>query len=168
MDQYYYLDAGNQQQGPVDAGELTKCGVTAQTMVWKQGMSAWQTAGSVSELNWIFPPAAATPPPPPPIRAQTPPPVNGSVPPPADFAPVKPDNMLVWSILATVLCCVPSGIVAIVYANKVNNLWLVKDYTGAHKAAQNAKIWCFVSLGLGILAFIIALIGGFLGAILDS
>ncbi|WP_197513887.1 CD225/dispanin family protein, partial [Mycobacterium sp. 1165178.9] len=35
----------------------------------------------------------------------------------------EPDNYLVWAILCTVLCCLPFGIVSIVYSNKVSGLW---------------------------------------------
>ena len=31
--------------------------------------------------------------------------------------PLKPDNNLVWAILCTLLCCLPFGIVSIVYAS---------------------------------------------------
>lgn len=64
---------------------------------------------------------------------------------------VKPDNFLVWSILTTVLCCVPTGIVAIVYANKVDTLWAMEKQQEAIGAAKNAKMWTFISLGLGLL-----------------
>ena len=40
MAKFYYLDANNQQQGPVEAAELTRLGVTANTLVLKQGMDA--------------------------------------------------------------------------------------------------------------------------------
>ena len=33
--------------------------------------------------------------------------------------PVKPSNNLVWAILTTICCCLPFGIVSIVYAAKV-------------------------------------------------
>jgi hypothetical protein len=165
MAKFYYLDANNQQQGPVEAAELTRLGVTANTLVWTQGMEAWLQARSVPELAWIFPPAM-------PAGAPPPPPATGAAPPSYQAAPTsssyyqsKPDNFLVWSILATVLCCVPSGIVAIIYSSRVNSLWDIKDYAGAANAAKNAKTWCFISLGLGLIVFVIAFITGFLGAI---
>lgn len=44
-------------------------------------------------------------------------------------APVSPppQNNLVLAILATVLCCLPGGIYAIIQANKVNTLWAQGD-----------------------------------------
>jgi hypothetical protein len=35
---------------------------TPQTHVWKQGMTNWELAGTINEINLLF---AATPPPPP-------------------------------------------------------------------------------------------------------
>jgi hypothetical protein len=45
--------------------------MTKNTQVWKQGMSGWQPAGQVGELNNLW---AAPPPPPPPPSGGTPPP----------------------------------------------------------------------------------------------
>jgi len=155
---YFYLDGNNKQQGPVAVNELPKYSVTRETKVWKQGMSDWQTVGSIPELSGIFPPPIT--PPPPPI---VPPPIPSVAPPPYQttnaIAPMqKPDNLLVWSILATAFCCIPSGIYAIFESNKVDNLWNKGDYTGAQKAANNAKTACFVALGLGIIGWIIFII----------
>jgi len=60
---YYFQDSYGQQQGPVAANDLPQYGVTPQTNVWKEGMSAWQPAGSVGELSWIFAPYQAYAPP---------------------------------------------------------------------------------------------------------
>ncbi|MFT4127589.1 MAG: CD225/dispanin family protein [Gordonia sp. (in: high G+C Gram-positive bacteria)] len=54
---------------------------------------------------------------------------------------IKPDSNLVWGILTTVLCCVPLGVVAIVYAAKVDKLWLLGDVEGARKASAAARNW---------------------------
>jgi hypothetical protein len=51
----------------------------------------------------------------------------------------KPDNNLVWAILSTLFCCLPLGIVAIVYAAKVDGLYREGDYDGACEAAYKAK-----------------------------
>jgi len=51
MEQYYYIDKNGQQQGPVPANKFSKYGVTRNTKVWKQGMTDWQTAGSILELR---------------------------------------------------------------------------------------------------------------------
>jgi hypothetical protein len=61
MSSYYFIDRNGQQQGPVEANELTRYGVTPNTQVWKQGMSTWQVAGSIPELSGFFPPATTPP-----------------------------------------------------------------------------------------------------------
>lgn len=67
-------------------------------------------------------------------------------------------NYLVQSILVTICCCVPFGIVAIVYAAQVNGKLAAGDINGALAASQQAKTWCWAG-------FIIGLISGFLGTL---
>lgn len=78
----------------------------------------------------------------------------------------KPDNFLVWSILATIICCLPTGIVAIVYANKVDSLWFANQQAAAIDAAKKAKMWTFISLGLGCVNYFIIFIISFLSIIM--
>ena len=59
-------------------------------------------------------------------------------------------NYLVFAILATVCCCLPAGIPAIVYAAQVNSKLQAGDLAGAQLASKNAKLWCLISLGLGL------------------
>lgn len=59
---------------------------------------------------------------------------------PGGFVPgPAPDNHLVWAILSTVLCCLPLGIVSIVYAAQVNDKWLRGDAAGAMESSRKAK-----------------------------
>ena len=75
-----------------------------------------------------------------------------------------PQNNLVLAILATVLCCLPLGIVAILKANKVNTLWAQGDQAGAHAAAAEAQKWSIISAILGIVVGIIYFVFLFLAA----
>ena len=63
---------------------------------------------------------------------------------------VTVQNYLVFAILTTVLCCLPAGIPAIVYAAQVNGKLLAGDLAGAKAASDNAKMWCWISFGLGL------------------
>ena len=73
-------------------------------------------------------------------------------------------NYLVQAILVTVLCCLPAGIVSIVYAAQVNGKVAAGDIAGAREASQKAKTWMWISLGvglgLGILYFLLMVVGG--------
>lgn len=72
-----YLHIAGQQYGPYDYAtlrQLTATGqLTAQTMVWQQGMPAWAAAGDVQELKALFAPV------PPPMPQM--PPIPGGMPP---------------------------------------------------------------------------------------
>ena len=63
---------------------------------------------------------------------------------------VTVQNYLVFAILATVFCCLPAGIPAIVYAAQVNGKLQAGDVAGAQLASNNAKMWCLISAGLGL------------------
>ena len=73
-------------------------------------------------------------------------------------------NYLVQSILATLFCWVPFGIVSIVYAAQVNAKLGAGDYAGAVEASEKAKMWCWLSFGVGLIAIIFWFLIGFAGA----
>ena len=84
-----------------------------------------------------------------------------TVPPPVAPAYGAIPNHLAWAIIATVvglcLCC-PSlitGIVAIVFASKVNGLLTRGDIDGARRASAQAKTWCWVTTALAIIGLFI-------------
>jgi uncharacterized membrane protein YjgN (DUF898 family) len=72
--------------------------------------------------------------------------------------PMPPDNHLVWAILTTLLCCLPFGIVSIVFAAQVNSKWNLGDYQGAMDSSQKAKTWAIVSAAVAGAFVIIYLI----------
>jgi len=110
---------------------------------------------------------AVPPPPPPPqqssyapSQASYTPPTPGSAfgtQPPAQQIP----NYLWQSIVVTLCCCLPFGIVAIIFAAQVNDKLRRGDVGGAMHASKQAKMWCLIALGCGLLvAVIYGLIGG--------
>jgi hypothetical protein len=63
--------------------------------------------------------------------------------------PPKIPNYLVQSILVTFCCCLPFGIVAVVYAAQVNGKIDAGDIAGAQAASKNAKTWSWVAFIVG-------------------
>jgi hypothetical protein len=59
------------------------------------------------------------------------------------------------AIVTTVACCLPFGIVSLVYSNKVNTLWQSGRYDEAVEASNKAKMWWIVSLIAGPVVAII-------------
>lgn len=67
----------------------------------------------------------------------------------------RPQNYLVLAILTTIFCCIPTGIVSIVYSSKVNSLYAEGRYDEAMAASKTAKTWGIVGLVIGLLSYII-------------
>lgn len=67
----------------------------------------------------------------------------------------KPPNYLGWAIAATLLCCLPGGIVSIVYANQVDKFWAAGDVAGAQTASKNARTWLVISAVVGALVWLV-------------
>ena len=78
------------------------------------------------------------------------------------------DPWLWQSIVATVLCCMPAGVVAIVFAAKANAAKDVGDLATAREKARLARIWTLVSVGLVVGIFALFLVFGLFGAISSS
>ena len=63
----------------------------------------------------------------------------------------KPKSNLVSAILVTLFCCLPFGIVSIVYAAQVDSKWNAGDWRGAEQSSRLAKNWGLAGLVSGIL-----------------
>ena len=92
--------------------------------------------------------AASYTPPPPPGGA-----FGGA---PVSAGPQIP-NYLIQSILVTLCCCLPLGVVAIIFAAQVNSKLAAGDIAGAQEASANAKKWCWIAFGVGIALMIISM-----------
>ena len=70
----------------------------------------------------------------------------------------KPDNNLLWGILTTIFCCLPLGIVSIISATKVDNLWNSGQHEAALVEAKKAKNWAIYAAIAGAIVAIIYVI----------
>lgn len=94
-----------------------------------------------------------------------------AVAPPTPFVPQEPTsvppmpkNYLVWAVIITIFCCIPAGIVAIIFAAQVSQSYYAGDYEGAERNSRRAQIWIIVSFVLGLLSStIISPLMGLLG-----
>ena len=148
----YYMHIGGQQVGPYEENELPSHGLTASTMVWREGMPDWVAASQVPELSHLLPPSQQPP-------SYQPQPGYGPQQ-PYGARPPMPDTYMVWAILATLLCCLPFGIVSIVKASQVSSLYNQGRYQEAVAASEAAKKWAIWSAIAGV---VLSIIGFFLG-----
>ncbi len=68
-------------------------------------------------------------------------------------------SYLPQAILVTIFCCLPFGIVSIVYAAQVNGKVAAGDIAGARDVSEKAKTWAWVALGFGLLPVAIVSFG---------
>lgn len=79
------------------------------------------------------------------------------------ISPNPPPNYLAIAILSTIFCCLPTGIISIIYAAQVNSKWASDDFTGAQMASNNAKTWAIVSIVIGVVIGGVSIILSILG-----
>ena len=151
------IGADQAQYGPIPVDQLKQWiaegRADANTPAQREGTTEWRPLRELPEFAGDFAappvrPGAGGPAYPPPLP---PPPMA-----PPGSEPVP--DYLVYSILCTLCCCLPTGIVALVYSSKVNDKLRRGDYEGAQAASRNARLWCWVSFGLGIPAMIVGVI----------
>ncbi len=175
----YWINHNGVQSGPVSPEQMKEMGLTSRAYVWHEGLADWVKITQLPELQGLYAmtdelsepqpdnAASATDEPivgqpyqpsqqqPSGYASQQYTPAQQRYEPaaqsPAPAEPCPPTN-LVWAIITTVLCCLPAGIVAIVYALKVTNKYQQGDIEGAKRASETGAWWCIASIILGILS----------------
>ena len=129
------------QRGPLTIEQLKSFCITAQTKVWRQGMTDWACASEVPELSELLETV------PPPFHAKS-----------TVERPPMPKSWLVESILVTVLCCLPFGIAGIVYSTQVDSLYRAGKYEEAEYKSGEAKKWTLWGFGCGMAIVVLYVI----------
>ena len=82
--------------------------------------------------------------------------------PPMPQPPVAPEaeapTNLVWAVIATVMCCQITGVIAIVYGAMTSSANSAGNYEKARRYSDIAQIWVMVSIVLGLIYMPIALL----------
>ncbi len=139
------------------------------TPVWHIGLEGWVTVADVQELLAIVERREASSSAPPPPAGKE---IAGGiarpqwnapwgVPKPAHVPP-QPATYLVWNIIATLVCCLPSGIVGIVMSTKVSSLYERGMYSEARRMSERASLWLIISIVLGLIAMPFQILMGML------
>ena len=131
----YYILVNGEKQGPFSLEQLKEKMITRETMVWHTGLAEWTQASKVSALAALL----------------------NELPPesPKEQPGTMPKTWLVESILATIFCCLPFGIVGIVYAARVESRFLAGQYEMAQTYSRKAKTWTLWGFGLGLAGILI-------------
>ena len=129
---YYILKRGT-KQGPFGIDELIVQDLSPNTLIWKTGLSDWTEAKNIPELAELL--------------KQLPPD-------PIEKHPI-PKTWLVESILATILCCLPFGLIGIINATQVESLYFSGQYDEALRRSSQAKKWTLWGVGIMLAFFIL-------------
>ena len=157
----YWINHKGVQSGPVDLDALKEMGLTSAAYVWHEGLSDWVKITQLPELQGLYEMVGEPVPEPQavttgtPIEETTQAQIGSPLQPQYGEEPLIdepcPSTNLVWAIVATVLCCVPFGIVAIVYANKVTKLYKAGDLYGAKSASETSMWWTIAAIVVGVV-----------------
>lgn len=122
---------------------------------WNEGTQAW-------ERSAMPPPEDSGLPPAPPMPGQGMGTGYGARPMGGAAVP----SYMVWAVLVTLFCFLPTGIAAIVFASQSSSKLATGDYVGAMEAANKAKTWTIVSAVVGavFLVIVIAIAAGTAGS----
>ncbi|MGI6219099.1 MAG: CD225/dispanin family protein [Bacteroidaceae bacterium] len=71
--------------------------------------------------------------------------------------PSYPKTWLAESILVTIFCCLPFGIVGIVYASKISALYEAEKYEEAERASREAGKWTKLGFFIGLVCIVLYL-----------
>ncbi len=149
----YEVRRGAELFGPYEREDLFKYfqegRVVSTDEVREVGAAHWQTMQQFTQ--------------PPGLAPQRMPPQGMAPPSPQVAQPVHvPSMSLAGPILVTLFCCVPLGIVSIVYAAQVSSKAAAGDMAGAEAARGKASVWMWVAFGLGLLGTIgyVGVLGG--------
>jgi hypothetical protein len=92
-------------------------------------------------------------------------------PPPAAETSSKIPNNLALAIVATVVsllaCCIPHGLVSLIFALQVDKKAAAGDIAGATNSAKQARMWALISIIIGIVGGVIAAVFGLFGAMMS-
>ena len=170
----YWINLNGIQSGPHTFVELQQMEITPAAYVWRPGMDDWKPITSIPELVSLYVDAEqhrqeaqlaepshpaveqpAEPAPAVPVQdpvTSTPAPAEPQAPTAQlESIPECPPTNLVWAILSMVLCCLPLGVVALVYSIKVTQKYRMGDYKGAEHYSEVSAWWCIGTIIAGIV-----------------
>ncbi len=131
----YWIFLNGKKDGPFSREQLIMKDIPPDTLVWREGLDVWVIATKLPELGVLFPNIdtrqAAT------MTTNT---------------PKSPPTYLVYAILTTLFCCMPLGILAIIFAALTISRIKSGDYVGAAKMSEWAALAVILSFVIGLIS----------------
>lgn len=148
------------QQGPYTPEEITAMELPSSTPVWYEGLPQWLPASEAPLTAPLFAGHVAA-------SCEK---ISGQ-----EFAAAPshaaadasqfrepqlpcPPTYLGWSIFVTICCCLPGGIIAIVFSSRTTSLYEAGRYEEAVKMSEKAQWAIILSIVLGLLSMPVAML----------
>lgn len=132
------------QEGPYELHELPLDRMTALTPVWHEGLPSWLPASQVPLVAEQMAGAGRQ------EQAQQQFQQQFASPAAAHQSQAEPEkapaSYLVWSILMTVLCCNPIGIVPIITGVVTRSRYSNRDYAGSKRMSEATAWWVMITI----------------------
>ena len=143
----YYIYINKVKAGPYKLEELSYKPLTPETLVWCEGFVDWRQAKDVPELTDML----------------------SKIPPEPKITPNQPmpKTWFLESLLVTIFCCLPFGIIGIIESNNVESMYRSGRYELAVYYSQKAKKWALwgffsaaVLFGLYLIVMVMIIAAG--------
>lgn len=125
-----YFICNGPKEGPFELGELMHQHLKPDTLVLDTQTGQWQKANEIEEIAFLL---------------------NQKKEQEHPSKTEMPKTWLVESILATLFCCLPFGLVGLIKAANVGTLYQAGKYAEAVVASQEAGKWTKISIAVGII-----------------
>ncbi len=152
-----------ERRGPYSPDCLPISEMSPETPVWYDGLPGWMAAGEAPLTQQYFGEASpeVEPHPQPAQQPPTPtaealqasaPPITAPASPTAQQPAEKcPPTFLVWSILLTICCCNPVGIIPILLGASVTSNYRNNNIEAARRLSYITEWWIAITLVLGLI-----------------
>ncbi|MCM1093253.1 MAG: CD225/dispanin family protein [Lachnospiraceae bacterium] len=186
----FYIVENQKPVGPFEIRQLIERGIKGSDLVWAEGMNDWAPAESVTEIREALYSApsgdsfsmesgtrSVPEPPCPPVQPNFPPiepqyqqqaSYNQAPQQPYYSNEIPPKTWLAESILVTILCCLPFGIVGIIKASNVSSLWQAGRIEEARAASASAKKWTLIGFFASLAVYFLYIVGIIIVALIDG
>lgn len=144
------------QQGPYTLEELSNMPITASTPVWYEGLQQWLPAHEAPATAGLFAGAASMDNDRETARRST---TSGQAEQPhynyqasvREEIPPCPPTFMAWSIFTLICCCMPGGILAIIFSALTTGAYSKGDYRKAKLMSERAEWTIIISIVLGLV-----------------
>jgi len=142
------VEQGGQRIGPINLEAVRQMAasgrISAGDLVWTEGMANWQRADT---QPWFSGGGA----PPPQLAPMNPVDSGGLFKGGEAFVQSEPPSLLVWSIVVLLCCCIPGGIVGLIYGNRAKKEFAQGNPQAAWAAYETGKNWLIWSAIIGVV-----------------